>query len=139
MPADVLHRLIYASRQHVETRDLDVHVERILQVSQRNNARDGLTGLLLVHDGWFVQALEGPEVAVQRAYGRIICDRRHYDASMVAGDTVVTRAFPSWSMTARRLPARAGRRLGFDPTRLDGEAALSLLLASLAEGDQLAA
>lgn len=132
---NALHRLIYCSRAFAETRDLDAHVQGILTVSIRNNQAANVTGMLLVHDGWFVQALEGAHVDVLRTYGRIACDRRHEGPRVLAGGPVASRAFGQWSMDARRLDrATAGRlarrRLPFDPTRLDGEAALALLSAA---------
>lgn len=132
--ADSIHRLIYCSRAYAETRDLHAHVEAILSVSTRNNRAAGVTGLLLVHDGWFLQALEGAEGAVLRTYGRIAFDRRHETPKVLAGGTAPARAFGQWAMTARRLDRTAAghlfRRFPFDPTRLDGDAALALLTAS---------
>ena len=136
--ADQLHRLIYCSRAFAETRDLHAHVEQILSVSRARNQADDVTGLLLLHEGWFLQALEGPKGAVARTYGRILCDRRHSHPLALAGGAAASRAFGEWSMSARPLAAAdrrelSRRRLTFDPKRLDGEAALSLLLASAQE------
>lgn len=136
--ADQLHRLIYCSRAFAETRDLHAHVEQILSVSRARNRADDVTGLLLLHQGWFLQALEGPKEAVGRTYGRILCDRRHSGPLALAGGAAATRAFGGWSMSARRLSMAdqrelSRRRLTFDPTRLDGEAALAVLLASAQE------
>jgi hypothetical protein len=134
-----LHRLIYFSRAHAETRDLDAHIESILQVSIRNNAEAGVTGLLLVHDGWFLQVLEGAEGAVMRTFGRIACDRRHDRANVLTGGQVEGRQFGRWHMCARRLGGDirppGARRLRFDPRRLDGVSALSLLREAAAQAD----
>ena len=131
-----LHRLIYCSRQFAETRQQDAHIEVILDSSRRNNARDGLTGLLVSLDGWFLQTLEGPAWAVNATYNRILFDPRHYDPQVLTTGPVEERAFGRWSMCARRLsPADAavltvlrGSR-SFDPTRLDADEALPLLRA----------
>lgn len=131
-----LHRLIYCSRQLAETRDWDDHVETVLAVSIRNNRRDGLTGLLLCHGGWFVQALEGPASAVSATYGRILVDPRHHSPQVLVSSPATERAFPQWSMCARRLSPLNAAVIGllragapFDPRGLDGDDALALLSA----------
>ena len=57
---EALERLVYCSRARIDTASLQVIAE-ILGVSQRNNARDGLTGALAINEGWFLQVLEGPD------------------------------------------------------------------------------
>lgn len=47
----------------------------ILRASRRNNAPVAVTGLLIVGGRRFLQALEGPEAAVEATYERIARDR----------------------------------------------------------------
>nr|QQZ50453.1 BLUF domain-containing protein [Phenylobacterium glaciei] len=55
-----LHRLIYASRQaFTPEMNPNEEIDGLIRASIRNNSATALTGLLLVHDGWFLQALEG--------------------------------------------------------------------------------
>ena len=56
---EALERIVYCSRARIDTTSLQAIAE-ILGVSQRNNAREGLTGALAVNDGWFLQVVEGP-------------------------------------------------------------------------------
>lgn len=129
-----LHRLIYASRQCVTPAALRTEVAAILQASVRNNARDGVSGLLLTHDGWFVQALEGPPDAVMTTYGRILNDRRHEGSVVLSAGPAAHREFGDWAMCAHDLSATdaeilrvLGARGTFNPEALTASAALRLL------------
>ncbi len=95
-----LHRIIYVSRSLLRGDEDQVAVElrRILAVSRRNNASEGVTGALLLGQGSFAQVLEGPMVAVERAFERIQDDPRHADLVVVEVGAVDARAFPDWSM-----------------------------------------
>ena len=130
-----LVRLIYASRWNVpEGRILDDEVRKIVIASMNNNRLVNVTGLLLVHDGWFVQALEGPAAGVSETYERVARDPRHTDVTLIEVAPGRARAFRDWNMTERRLTAlqgpilaRYGQAETFDPSRLDGEQAFGLL------------
>lgn len=73
-------------------------LDDILAVSRRNNARDGVTGLLVVGGKRFLQVLEGPEGAVRATFARIEPDRRHRGCVVLARREVAERAFGHWSM-----------------------------------------
>ncbi|MBV9881912.1 MAG: BLUF domain-containing protein [Sphingomonadaceae bacterium] len=73
-------------------------VEQILAASRRNNARNGISGLLVAGRRRFLQALEGPEQAVLDAYAEIKRDPRHHALVLLTGRSVETRAFGDWSM-----------------------------------------
>jgi hypothetical protein len=132
-----LHRLIYASRQVFATgQSPDEEIDGLIRASIRNNRAVSVTGLLLVHDGWFVQALEGPHEAVMTTYGRILTDRRHDEARVIAAGPAAAREFADWNMCARRFSAADDaildtleQRRGFDPHRLNDRSALRLLKA----------
>jgi len=131
-----LHRLIYASRVNVPAVDLEVEVAGIIRASIRNNRERSITGLLLIHDGWFVQALEGPAQAVMETYGRILDDRRHAEARVLSAGPADGREFGDWNMCARHMtPAddaildALAQRQTFAPAGLSGQAALRLLKA----------
>jgi len=132
-----LHRLIYASRQAftpgmVPEREIDA----LIRASIRNNRQVALTGLLLAHDGWFLQALEGPAAAVMSTYQRILNDRRHTDSQVVSAGPTQAREFGDWNMCARlNSPAddaildTLAQKQAFDPSILTDRAALRLLKA----------
>ena len=73
----------------------------ILRTSRRNNARDGLTGLLYSDGVRFMQALEGPADKVEAAYARIKSDPRHRAAVVLSRREVNEREFGPWEMAAR--------------------------------------
>ena len=88
--------LTYFSTETVPFSDADLF--ELLEVSRRNNIADDITGMMIYHDGHFVQVLEGPEEAVRATYARIASDVRHRDISLELEDRVEERAFPDWSM-----------------------------------------
>lgn len=74
----------------------------ILSVSQRNNARDGITGLLFANGKRFLQALEGPADKIDAALARIAADPRHRSIVTLSRRTIDTPEFGAWSMTTPR-------------------------------------
>jgi len=89
-------QLVYASSA---VRDLTAEaLAEVLQVSRRNNAAVGVTGVLLYAGGNVMQALEGPPEAVEATFERIRRDPRHRDVSVIYRGEADVRAFPDWSM-----------------------------------------
>ena len=130
-----LHRLVYCSRNAIADADADAarEVGHILEVSRRNNRRDGVTGALLYDEGCFAQVLEGPLAAVERTFARIQRDFRHADVTVLEVVRVDARLFGDWSMAyGGALGARAAARLGLkraftEPRSLAAEAVLTQL------------
>jgi hypothetical protein len=81
----------------------DGDLATLLLISRANNARVGVTGMLLYRDGQFLQVLEGPEDAVRDRYSRISADPRHRDVHKLMETTVSERQFPEWTMGYRAL------------------------------------
>lgn len=96
-----MYFLIYASSatQAFSREDLLA----LLAKSRDNNARLGITGMLLYKDGNFIQALEGEEKAVVALYERIAADPRHTQLLPLLRGRQETRQFPEWSMGFRDL------------------------------------
>jgi hypothetical protein len=113
-PSDppALHRLIYAS---TAVGVLPAHqLDRILLRSRAFNPSAGITGLLLFHEGAFLQCIEGPEAGVVSLMERIRRDRRHTGVTLLESGRCESRAFPDSSMgyvAPRNLTS--GQRLGF--------------------------
>jgi hypothetical protein len=96
-----MHQIIYfssASRPFTRQDVLD-----ILTVSRVNNARDGITGMLLCKDGSIMQVLEGEADAVQRCFARVSRDTRHSGIIVVESSPIARRQFGDWSMEFRDL------------------------------------
>lgn len=70
----------------------------LLKKSRVNNQRKDITGMLLYHDGNFVQALEGPVEAVEGAFAHISTDPRHGDIIATSVTPIEARQFPDWTM-----------------------------------------
>jgi hypothetical protein len=78
-------------------------LDAILDVSRRNNAADGITGLLCHHDGSFLQFLEGEPDRVKATFDRIGRDPRHHNILKVHEAPISARVFGQWSMGLVRL------------------------------------
>lgn len=78
-------------------------MQQIIDVAEKNNKRDGITGMMLYADGSIIQAIEGPEEAVLDLWSRLGEDSRHRDQTMVTHYEIAKRQFPDWSMFCRRL------------------------------------
>jgi hypothetical protein len=89
-------RLVYISQAVVGI--TDEQVQTILRSSTRNNAANGITGVLVHGGGLFMQVLEGPEQAVLRLYVKILDDRRHSDCRLIHISPAEEQIFSKWSM-----------------------------------------
>jgi len=83
----------------------DSTLASILMDARRCNARDGITGSLIVREDIYLQLLEGPAPAVDAAFGRIRRDDRHCQVQLLTRRAVSERLFPAWTM--RDDPARS--------------------------------
>ena len=102
--APSLHRLFYRSRQTPDAAaDLDFVVGQIIGSAIRRNREVGVTGLLLVVKGHFIQALEGNGDAVRATYARISMDPRHSDLHIISQGPADQRLFGEWNMCASSL------------------------------------
>lgn len=102
-----IDRLVYRSEATRPTDSL-LALAELLGEAQHNNARDGLTGALAVHEGRFLQVVEGPSGMVDRLERRLARDPRHRDIVVLGRHPIETRAFADWSMASARItPALA--------------------------------
>ncbi|MBX3622984.1 MAG: BLUF domain-containing protein [Rhizobacter sp.] len=92
----MLVRLMYASRA-VAPLGAD-GLAAILRSSRRHNPELGVTGVLCVSDGLFLQVLEGGRLAVSQLYNRIACDPRHKDVALLGFEEIGERRFAGWAM-----------------------------------------
>lgn len=70
----------------------------LLEISRRNNIRDGITGMLLYEDGTFIQVLEGDDETVEATFERISKDPRHAKIVLIAKFELDHRSFNEWEM-----------------------------------------
>lgn len=103
-------QLIYISTSRADI--TPATLEDILASSRRNNAGAGVTGLLVAGARRFLQALEGPELAVTTTLKRIGRDPRHFAIVELGRRMVDAREFGSWDMDFQRgTDAAAGAAL----------------------------
>jgi hypothetical protein len=90
---------VYVSRSSYPFTDDDL--ANLLMTSRSNNARLGITGMLLHREGRFIQVLEGPEEAVRERLAVIARDPRHTAVHTIVDERVEDRLFPAWTMGYR--------------------------------------
>lgn len=102
-----IDRLVYRSEATRPMESLQSLAE-LLGEAQHNNARDGLTGALAVHEGRFLQVIEGPSGTIDSLERRLSRDPRHRDMVVLGRHPVEARAFGDWTMASARItPALA--------------------------------
>lgn len=127
----MLVRLMYASRAaaSVGTEELAA----ILRKSRQNNPGHGVTGLLCLSGGIFLQVLEGGRSQVSALYNRISADPRHHEVVLLAYEEIAERRFAGWSMgvidLSRLNPAlllKYSETAVLDPYALSGRVSMAL-------------
>lgn len=83
----------------------------ILDQARRNNRAAGVTGLLYAEGKRFLQAIEGPEEAVEALFTRIQADKRHHAIVLLSRRQVEEREFGAWEMAHLTDPAERSRLL----------------------------
>ena len=120
-----LERLIYVSRARGSAADDLLTVSEIVGASAANNRRDDVTGILLAHQGRFLQAVEGRSAALDRLMARIEADPRHTQIEVLERRVIAERQFPYWEMAHGHAPEGAP---SFDT--LDAKGAFAVLSAA---------
>jgi hypothetical protein len=90
-----MHRLIYVS--HARESCLQ-DIAGILEWSRTHNPALGITGVLCLLDGTYMQHLEGEEASVMHLFDSIRRDTRHRHATILDQRSIPQRAYPSWAM-----------------------------------------
>jgi hypothetical protein len=91
-----VHQVVYSSAATLPFSDSDLSA--LLLRARNNNQRLGVTGLLLHHEGSFLQALEGDEAVLETLLATIKRDKRHDRLVMLVRRQVEGRHFPDWQM-----------------------------------------
>lgn len=84
----ILHVVYVSSAVHLFRQE---ELDRLIEVSQRNNERLGISGFLAYVGGNFIQSLEGPKGIVLQTLARIRADPRHHRISIILEDETVER------------------------------------------------
>ncbi|MCS6624495.1 BLUF domain-containing protein [Roseibacterium beibuensis] len=105
-----LERLVYESKATGTTESLG-NLVVILAESQKNNARDGLTGALAAHRERYIQVVEGPAQALDSLLRRLEDDPRHKDVTLLDRQPISERLFGAWTMASARITPAYGEAL----------------------------
>ena len=131
-----LYRLVYASKNLLQGAEAETAaaIQQILEASQRNNTKVGVTGALMFNDGAFAQVLEGPRRGVEETFERIQRDPRHGDVTVLQCGPTESRGFANWSMAFVGQSTKGQARFsdlaaasGFDLSRLSGDSVFAML------------
>ena len=131
----MLTRLIYHSENHLGAADgkMIANLNAIMDASNRNNEKAGMTGALIFDDLWFVQILEGDRDAISETLRRILRDVRHDKVTIMDARPAESRLFGNWWMglgtllgDTGALYARHGLGERLNPRRMTGEQAIGL-------------
>ncbi len=77
--------------------------DRILEKSRPYNQSVGISGVLVMCDGSFLQVLEGPEEHVRSLFAKIEKDPRHTDVRVLVDRPIEHRQFGDWAMACADL------------------------------------
>jgi hypothetical protein len=91
-----LFQLLYISAGTQEFSEEEL--EQLLATARKNNESLNVTGMLLYHEGSFIQALEGEQSVVEALYQKIGKDKRHLETRILYRGDIPDRDFKSWSM-----------------------------------------
>lgn len=112
----MIERIAYVSRAAPGLSNADVY--DIVRGSVNRNNRHGVTGGLLLLDGFFLQVLEGDAHRVDERFRAIAADARHTALDLRLRTPVRERLFPDQWMALRlpeQVPPALRAALGYEP------------------------
>ena len=124
MQEDFIH-LLYLSNAKPELKQAEL--DRILEVSRKNNPSRDITGLLVFANGVFIQVLEGPSNEVTNLFETICDDTRHQEVAMLGEYVGQERIFSKWSMGFLQSTFDELTRITDSPNMIGRDDVLSLL------------
>lgn len=94
----------------------DKELVELLEISRKNNALRGITGMLLYKDGNFMQFLEGPKQQVLQLVEKIKNDPRHRGIIVLLQEEHEQREFDGWAMAFKKLDSETALEVpGYSP------------------------
>jgi hypothetical protein len=137
-----IFQLVYISAANQEFTESDL--QDLLEKARINNENLDVSGMLLFHQGSFIQALEGPKEAVENLYNKISEDKRHTESRVLFRGDLEERDFDTWSMGFYRSGQSAKEnlegfhqflKLGFRRTEDEDPSAARKALLQFREGN----
>ncbi len=97
-----MKRIIYISKLSPNISQQEI--QKIADISSRNNEKKHITGVLLHLGGLFFQVIEGEIEQVESLYHKILVDNRHMDMLCLKAEyDVKERLYPNWAMKTMNL------------------------------------
>ncbi len=93
-----MHLIVYMSEYVGNTNSMFSDIGDIITTSKANNPKRGVTGILLYHQGKFVQVIEGEEKDLRSLMRIIEKDERHTNLEYLVDETINERGFDQWNM-----------------------------------------
>ncbi|MFK7897771.1 MAG: BLUF domain-containing protein [Myxococcota bacterium] len=93
---ELVHRLVYSSVATEKFSPDDLVL--LLEKARAKNERMEVSGMLLHHEGNFIQVLEGDVEVVESLYSQIEHDARHDEPRILLREDEVERSFADWTM-----------------------------------------
>jgi hypothetical protein len=85
---------------------------KIVSDAAQKNRRLEITGMLVIVQGRFFQAIEGPPQNIDKLLNSLNNDPRHHSVRVLRRNSIELRQFPNWSMRRFRIDdARTARRV----------------------------
>jgi hypothetical protein len=133
-----MNQVVYSSAAVVPFSE--PQLKELLARARTNNERQSVTGMLLYHEGSFLQVLEGEASALESLFTAIGADKRHHRVVALLRREVDERHFGDWRMgfaSTKNLPSNLPGysdylRLRGDP--VEGANAAVRLLAAFRDG-----
>jgi hypothetical protein len=92
-----MYQLIYvSSATETFTREKFLDLSFVMSAE---NAKSGITGMLVFKDGNFMEVLEGEEAEVKAVFSKTNLDPRHTLVSVIQEGEIQDREYPTWVMT----------------------------------------
>ncbi|MES1176481.1 MAG: BLUF domain-containing protein [Myxococcales bacterium] len=101
-----MHQVVYSSA--AITPFSEAQLTELLSRARVNNEQMGVSGMLLYHEGSFLQVLEGEPSVLERLFAIISSDKRHHRVVRLLRQEVHERHFGGWRMgfaSMKNLPA----------------------------------
>ena len=95
--SNTIKRITYLSDVNRDVFDSDA-LTSILKAARKNNAAQGITGMLVCDYNHFLQVLEGDSDKVHAIYDAIASDSRHSGLTLIEDIAVEQRLFGEWAM-----------------------------------------
>ena len=94
----ILVSMTYISRANPDMSD--EAFSDILRQAQENNVKNGITGMLIFNNYYFLQTIEGSRAQLNHLLGNLVNDPRHYDLQLLETRELKGkgREWSRWSM-----------------------------------------